>query len=61
MQFKNPLILTLSPSDGEREQQTSSYESSNEVWLLDRLIAILPLRFGRGEGRGEGCFVVATQ
>jgi len=49
-----PLTLTLSPSDGEREQHSASHEISKCARYADRLTTILPLLFGRGEGRGEG-------
>jgi hypothetical protein len=61
-----PLTLTLSPSDGEREQQSTRRESISDlgfpISLADQdrflrwLTMILPLPFGRGEGRGEGTF-----
>ena len=66
MQPKSPLTLTLSPSAGEREQQSSSSESfSGRHAALSRrfvlgLRTILPLPFGRGEGRGEGIFLLWT-
>ena len=60
-----PLTLTLSPSEGEREQQGTAHDNfnrtrfavrfSSDARFAHRLTAILPLPFGRGEGRGEGC------
>ena len=56
MRANFPLTLTLSPSAGEREQQSASHENVNRARFADRLPEILPLPFGRGEGRGEGTF-----
>jgi len=59
-----PLTLTFSPSDGEREQQCATHEGlnstrfvvklSDDARIAEKLAKILPLPFGRGEGRGEG-------
>jgi hypothetical protein len=56
---KKPLTLTLSPSDGERERWSASRENPNGIRFANKLKRILPLPFGRGEGRGEGPSVVA--
>src|SRR5258706_353180 len=58
----NPLTLTLSPSDGEREKQTprsgrfKACRQTSDARFARSRRAILPLPFGRGEGRGEGKF-----
>ena len=59
---KSPLTLALSPSAGEREQQRmlSTFFVRSPAFAsckyAARRTAILPLPFGRGEGRGEGNF-----
>jgi len=44
-----PLTLTLSPSAGEREQQSAPPERFNDAKLANRLTTIFPFPFGRGE------------
>jgi len=70
MQMNKPLTLTLSPSDGEREQQDVPRDGffgtcfairlSNDVRFAGSLPTILPRPFRRGEGRGEGKLVFVT-
>ena len=65
MRWESPLTLTLSPSAGARELPASPSEISRglSAVLSPRfplsLRTILPLPFGRGEGRGEGIFSTA--
>jgi hypothetical protein len=49
-----PLTVTLSPSAGEREKRRSSFDMLEHACFADTWPMILPLPFGRGEGRGEG-------
>ena len=55
-----PLTLTLSPSAGERGKQCATHENLNDTRFADSLAIILPLPFGRGEGRGEGLLSITV-
>src|SRR5262245_57119905 len=50
----NPLTLTLSPSDGERESCADSLSKSNALGDSSTYTETFPLPRGGGEGQGEG-------
>ncbi len=56
-----PLTPTLSPSDGEREQQRLAGLSSWALRLVHGWPTLLPLPIGWGEGWGEGKLDEQTQ
>ena len=54
MQLKLPLTLTLSPSDGAREDRSLRWGKSLNGESEQSAGSVLLLPFGRGEGRDEG-------
>ena len=54
MQLKLPLTLTLSPSDGAREDRSLRWDKSLDGESEQSAGSVLLLPFGRGEGRDEG-------
>ena len=54
MQLKLPLTLTLSPSDGAREDRSLCWGKSLNGESEHSAGSVLLLPFGRGEGRDEG-------
>ena len=54
MPLKLPLTLTLSPSDGAREDRSLRWDKSLDGESEQSAGSVLLLPFGRGEGRDEG-------